>query len=670
MSGVGVMRAHLRFATCAWRLRSVAAVAAARGCVAVDRLAVERPRRRAARRAGARRRARSRALAPGSALACLDAGAGDTVENACEKAVFASAQSTAAAVAYMDARLKLLSEAAALARQGDGRIWPRSPPPAAPSSSTVIGVAAHVLATRDGCTADKCAAFALVDDASALKANLRGPGLRPIRLALCRRLERAAPPPKPPAGGRSRRPCRRSPASRRCAPAAAAGRPIKPGEKWDFPSAASIPPVSIMNKEPPLPPGADASAQAPPAAPAAKAAAKRPQCRCRRVPPQTPAAASGAARPRANIGPTFRPGPDVQIRPDRQPRRDRLPHHPHRAPPRPAHHRGLFRRRRARAACARGRRGGRASARRRRRKAISPIDKLIAAAKAARADCIHPGYGFLSENADFAKACADAGIVFVGPPPAAIRAMGLKDRAKALMEKAGVPVVPGYHGERQEPKFLKEKAYELGYPVLIKAVAGGGGKGMRRVDKHADFDAALEAAQREAQSRLRRRPRADREICRAPAPHRGAGVRRPPRQRRPSVRARLLAAAPPSEGDRGGAGARHERRLARRDGRGRGRRRQGGGLRGRRHHRVHRRRRRRAESGRLLVHGDEHAAAGRASGHRSGHRPRSGRMAVARRRRRAAAAQAGPGDGSQATRSRRGSMPRIPRTASCRRPAS
>ena len=124
--------------------------------------------------------------------------------------------------------------------------------------------------------------------------------------------------------------------------------------------------------------------------------------------------------------------------------------------------------------------------------------RLIAAARTSGADCVHPGYGFLSENAEFAQSCHDAGIVFVGPPPAAIRAMGLKDRAKALMEKAGVPVVPGYHGERQEPKFLKQKAYELGYPLLIKAVAGGGGKGMRRVDKHADFDAALEAAQREA----------------------------------------------------------------------------------------------------------------------------------------------------------------------------
>ena len=124
--------------------------------------------------------------------------------------------------------------------------------------------------------------------------------------------------------------------------------------------------------------------------------------------------------------------------------------------------------------------------------------------------------------------------MFVGPPPSAIRAMGLKDRAKALMEKAGVPVVPGYHGERQEPAFLKQKAYEIGYPVLIKAVAGGGGKGMRRVDKHADFDAALEAAQREAQERVRRRARADREICRGAAPHRDCRCS-PTRMATPSI---------------------------------------------------------------------------------------------------------------------------------------
>jgi 3-methylcrotonyl-CoA carboxylase alpha subunit len=131
------------------------------------------------------------------------------------------------------------------------------------------------------------------------------------------------------------------------------------------------------------------------------------------------------------------------------------------------------------------------------RESYLSIERLIEAARKSRAECVHPGYGFLSENADFAEACAQAGLVFVGPPPAAIRAMGLKDRAKALMEKAGVPVVPGYHGERQDAKFLKEKAYEIGYPVLIKPAAGGGGRGLRRVDKHADFDDALEAAVRE-----------------------------------------------------------------------------------------------------------------------------------------------------------------------------
>jgi 3-methylcrotonyl-CoA carboxylase alpha subunit len=134
------------------------------------------------------------------------------------------------------------------------------------------------------------------------------------------------------------------------------------------------------------------------------------------------------------------------------------------------------------------------------RESYLAIDKLIAAARRSGAACVHPGYGFLAERAEFAEACAAAGIVFVGPPPSAIRAMGLKDSAKTLMAKAGVPIVQGYHGERQEPKFLKEKAYEIGYPVLIKAVAGGGGKGMRRVDRHADFDAALEGAAREGQS--------------------------------------------------------------------------------------------------------------------------------------------------------------------------
>jgi acetyl-CoA carboxylase biotin carboxylase subunit len=127
-------------------------------------------------------------------------------------------------------------------------------------------------------------------------------------------------------------------------------------------------------------------------------------------------------------------------------------------------------------------------------------EKIIAAARQAGADAIHPGYGFLSENADFAEAVSAAGLTWVGPPPAAIRAMGLKDAAKALMAKAGVPVTPGYLGEDQDEAALASEAKRIGYPVLIKAVAGGGGKGMRRVDKAADFSAALTSARREAKA--------------------------------------------------------------------------------------------------------------------------------------------------------------------------
>src|SRR5215468_6718946 len=126
------------------------------------------------------------------------------------------------------------------------------------------------------------------------------------------------------------------------------------------------------------------------------------------------------------------------------------------------------------------------------------IDKLIDAARRTGAQCVHPGYGFLSENAQFADACAKASVAFVGPPASAMRAMALKDHAKSLMERANVPVVPGYHGGQQTAAFLKRKAYEIGYPVLIKAVAGGGGRGMRRIDKHAEFEEGLAAAQREA----------------------------------------------------------------------------------------------------------------------------------------------------------------------------
>ncbi|WP_300553282.1 acetyl/propionyl/methylcrotonyl-CoA carboxylase subunit alpha [Maricaulis sp.] len=125
-------------------------------------------------------------------------------------------------------------------------------------------------------------------------------------------------------------------------------------------------------------------------------------------------------------------------------------------------------------------------------------DKIIEAAKATGADAIHPGYGFLSENAEFAEACAANDIIFVGPPAQAIRAMGLKDQAKTLMEDAGVPVTPGYHGENQDPAVLKQAADTIGYPLLIKAVAGGGGKGMRKVEAAEGFADALESCQREA----------------------------------------------------------------------------------------------------------------------------------------------------------------------------
>jgi 3-methylcrotonyl-CoA carboxylase alpha subunit len=125
-------------------------------------------------------------------------------------------------------------------------------------------------------------------------------------------------------------------------------------------------------------------------------------------------------------------------------------------------------------------------------------DVILAAARSTGAAAIHPGYGFLSENAAFAAACAGAGVVFVGPSAAAIEAMGSKSAAKALMEMAGVPLTPGYHGERQEPDYLLAEARRIGFPVLIKAVAGGGGKGMRRVDAAEEFVAALASCRREA----------------------------------------------------------------------------------------------------------------------------------------------------------------------------
>ncbi len=127
-------------------------------------------------------------------------------------------------------------------------------------------------------------------------------------------------------------------------------------------------------------------------------------------------------------------------------------------------------------------------------------ERIIEAARSTGAQAVHPGYGFLSENEDFARACAAAGIVFIGPPPEAIAAMGSKSAAKTLMARAGVPLVPGYHGVDNDPALLAREAGSIGYPVLIKASAGGGGKGMRRVERAEDFAAALASCQREAKN--------------------------------------------------------------------------------------------------------------------------------------------------------------------------
>ena len=134
------------------------------------------------------------------------------------------------------------------------------------------------------------------------------------------------------------------------------------------------------------------------------------------------------------------------------------------------------------------------------RESYLDIRRIVATARTAGAEAIHPGYGFLSENPAFAEACAEAGIVFVGPPAAAMRAMGLKSAAKALMQASAVPLLPGYHGDRQDAEFLENQAARIGFPIVIKAVSGGGGRGMRVVTAAADFAAALGSAQQEAAS--------------------------------------------------------------------------------------------------------------------------------------------------------------------------
>ena len=224
------------------------------------------------------------------------------------------------------------------------------------------------------------------------------------------------------------------------------------------------------------------------------------------------------------------------------------------------------------------------------------IDRIVAAARQTGAEAIHPGYGFLSENADFAEACAAAGLVFVGPPPAAIRAMGSKSEAKAIMAKAGVPLVPGYHGERQDAPRSRPRPSAIGYPVLIKASAGGGGKGMRIASTgRTSFATRSTRRKREAGSAFGDDRVLIEKYLARPAPYRDADLRR---QRTAMSCTSSSATARSSAATRRCSRRRRPQvcrpSAAQADGRRRRRRGRGDRLCGRRHRRVHRRRGRRA----------------------------------------------------------------------------
>ena len=273
---------------------------------------------------------------------------------------------------------------------------------------------------------------------------------------------------------------------------------------------------------------------------------------------------------------------------------------------------------------------------------LSRRGRLIEAARATGCDCVHPGYGFLSESEAFAQAVIDAGLIWVGPPPDAIRRMGVKTEARALMEAAGVPLVPGYQGEGDARDFL-EAAARIGYPMMVKAAGGGGGKGIRIVERPADLTEALRRGTARGAARLRRWARLSGTLRRAGAARRNSSPRRPARQYGSPVRARMQRPAPPSESDRGIAVAVIGCWDTGEDGRG-GR---GGGasgrLRQRRDGRVHRHAGRR-----ILFFGDEHALAGRASGDGTGDGARSGQAAIRYRGGRAAAVHAGRFDAARA----------------------
>ena len=294
-------------------------------------------------------------------------------------------------------------------------------------------------------------------------------------------------------------------------------------------------------------------------------------------------------------------------------------------------------------------------------------DLILDAARATGAEAIHPGYGFLSENAAFAAACADAGVVFVGPPPAAMTAMGSKIGARRLMEAAGVPVVPGETPPDQTDDALLAALERVGPPGAREAVL------WRRRHRHARRRRRRGRAAR--RSRRRGETRSTRSAtarstssgCSAAPARRDPGVRRRARRLRLALRARMLDPAAPSEGRRGEPVAGDDTGVARPDGRGGRRRGACRGLSQCRHSRVPRRAWRHRVAA-VLFPRDEHAPAGRAPGHRDGHRPRSRARAAAGRGGPAPALSSPGGSRSAATLSSCACMPKIPRAASCHRP--
>ena len=301
----------------------------------------------------------------------------------------------------------------------------------------------------------------------------------------------------------------------------------------------------------------------------------------------------------------------VQEDPDCQSRRDRLPRHQDREEDGHRHRGGVLRGRPRRAPRRAGRRGGVHRPGAQPRELPGGRQDHRRPARPTGAQAVHPGYGFLSENEDFARRVEEEGIVFIGPKHYSIAAMGDKIASKKLALEAKVNTIPGWNEAIETPEQAVQIAKDIGYPVMIKASAGGGGKGLRVAFNDKEAFEGFSSCRNEAQEQLRRRPRVHREVRREPAPHRDPGAGRRARQHRLPARARMLDPAPPPEGDRGGAVALHQRGHAQGHGRAGGGAGQGGEVPERGHGGVRGR-----QGPELLLPGDEHAAAGRAPGHR------------------------------------------------------